>query len=267
MVSRLVLNLRGVNLTVHGSHLVRFAEVKEGKNVHNIPKPTLTGIGKLGELDGDATEDVVAYLVQGLFVLLKSYEQVKPATAKVKEKMEHIVEDMKEMAHEVDHQVKSCACNVVQAAQSTTSPSQKSSTKLDIHLAFASWVIGAIAMLCVGISKKKTGVHLSLGLWALSSPRTPAFKSLAASSVESILHGEALSAIKGVFSAGGILSPVVLGSIFASIINTAPMTMFYVHSAIVLTGASLFLIREEDRIIRIVADVDAEDSTCAPQEP
>ncbi|KIJ25957.1 hypothetical protein M422DRAFT_273050 [Sphaerobolus stellatus SS14] len=80
-------------------------------------------------------------------------------------------------------------------AQSTTPPSQKSSTKLDIHLAFASWVIGAIAMLCVGISKKKTGVHLSLGLWALSSARTPAFKSLAASSVEPILQGEALSAI------------------------------------------------------------------------
>ncbi|KIJ54075.1 hypothetical protein M422DRAFT_25042 [Sphaerobolus stellatus SS14] len=132
--------------------------------------------------------------------------------------------------------------------------SQKYSTTLDVHIAFGSWVIGAVALVLVGISKTKTGVYLSLLLWSLCAGRMPVFKSLVACSVEPALQAEALSAVHALLSAGGLLSPIVLGSVFTWTINSLPLTVFFVHGAVVIVGASfLFLIRDEEPITGIVA--------------
>ncbi|KIJ48459.1 hypothetical protein M422DRAFT_247796 [Sphaerobolus stellatus SS14] len=139
-------------------------------------------------------------------------------------------------------------------------------TALDVHITFGPWVIGAVALVLVGLSKTKTGMYRSLLLWAFCAGRMPVFTSLIAYSVEPALQAEALSAVYALLSAGGLLS-LFLGSVLTwfNSFSHPFVTVFLIHGAIVIVGASfLFLIRDEDRIIGIV-EAEAE-TTRSPQD-
>ncbi|GJJ06128.1 hypothetical protein Clacol_000317 [Clathrus columnatus] len=91
------------------------------------------------------------------------------------------------------------------------------------------------------------GVLGIIGL-AFSSGGQPACRSLVVSLIEPVLQAEALSALETVGSLGTMLSPILLGTIFAKTVATAPMTAFYTHGAVVMAAASiLFLVKDQDK--------------------
>jgi len=76
----------------------------------------------------------------------------------------------------------------------------------------------------------------------------PTVRSLVAGSIDPLKQGEALAAIEMVSHAGGVLSPIIMGSIFTATVGRTPLLLFYVHMAVVLiSGALLFLVRDADR--------------------
>ncbi|KAG0695274.1 major facilitator superfamily domain-containing protein [Suillus ampliporus] len=119
---------------------------------------------------------------------------------------------------------------------------------LDVHIAFISWVVCAVAYIMAAATTTRILHLIAVTVLGFGAAHTPIFRSLVVSSVDPLKQGEVLAAIEMMSSIGGFLSPVVMGSIFTSTISNYPMLVFYIHGAIVITAASLlFLIRDSDR--------------------
>ncbi|KAG2154079.1 MFS general substrate transporter [Suillus clintonianus] len=120
--------------------------------------------------------------------------------------------------------------------------------RLDIHIAFVSWVICAVAYSMAAATSTRTLHLIAVTVAGFSAGHTPIIRSLVASSVDPLKQGEVLAAIEMISSIGAFLSPLVMGSIFTATISTQPMLVFHIHAVIVIAAASLlFLIRDSDR--------------------
>ncbi|KAN0087878.1 Major facilitator superfamily domain containing protein [Tylopilus felleus] len=122
------------------------------------------------------------------------------------------------------------------------------SDRLHVHLAVASCIISAVAVLGAGTATTQ-GTFIFYGIFiGLSCVRSPTIRSLVAGSVDPLQQGEALAVVEMVSSAGSFLSPIIMGSILSATIQTTPLLMFHVHLVVVLvSSALLFLIRDSDR--------------------
>ncbi|KAF9219153.1 MFS general substrate transporter [Gyrodon lividus] len=124
----------------------------------------------------------------------------------------------------------------------------ETSDRLDVHMTFVSWLIGAISYLCAAASTTNQGLVVSAICIGFSIVHVPTIRSLVAGSVDPPKQGEALAAIEMVSSIGACLSPVIMGSILTATITTTPLLMFYVHLVVVVVGSAvLFLVRDSDR--------------------
>ncbi|KAG2350032.1 MFS general substrate transporter [Suillus weaverae] len=119
---------------------------------------------------------------------------------------------------------------------------------LDVHIAFASWVINAISYIMASATTTHVSHLIAVTVVGFGAAHTPIIRSLVVSSVDPLQQGEVLAAIEMMSSMGAFLSPLVMGGIFTATISTQPMLVFYIHAAIVIAAASLlFLIRDSDR--------------------
>ncbi|KAG2355631.1 hypothetical protein BDR07DRAFT_1340642 [Suillus spraguei] len=119
---------------------------------------------------------------------------------------------------------------------------------LDVHIAFVSWIINAVAYIMASATTTRVSHLIAVVIVGFSAAHTPIIRSLVVSSVDPLKQGEALAAIEMMSSIGAFLSPLVMGGIFTATISSQPMLVFYIHAAIVIAAASLlFLIRDSDR--------------------
>ncbi|KAJ7471907.1 MFS general substrate transporter [Mycena latifolia] len=120
--------------------------------------------------------------------------------------------------------------------------------RLDVHIAFASWVIEAAAYIIFGFMRTRPTQLAAVILIGCGPGYVPAVRSVVAASVEPLKQGETLGMIEMVWGLGLLLSPVVMGSILSATITSVPQTVFYVQGAIVLSAAGiLFFVRDSDR--------------------
>lgn len=119
---------------------------------------------------------------------------------------------------------------------------------LDVHIAFVTWVINAVAYIVASATTTHVSHLIAMAVVGFCAIHNPITRSLAVSSVDPLKQGEALAAIEMMSSVGIFLSPLVMGSIFTATISSQPMLVFYIHAAVVIAAASLlFLIRDSDR--------------------
>ncbi|KAJ7449238.1 MFS general substrate transporter [Mycena latifolia] len=143
--------------------------------------------------------------------------------------------------------------------------------RLDVHIVFLAWCIGAAAFILLGsvssrvaqLGGARPAPHLpfptpprppsrlltsrydpAVVLIGCSAPRAPVFRSLAVSGVDPLVQAQTLAAIEMVAGFGKLLSPLLMGGILSATIATLPQLVFYVHGVIVVSGAAvLFFIR------------------------
>jgi len=124
----------------------------------------------------------------------------------------------------------------------------ENSDHLDVHITIGSWIVESLAYIAIATTTTLTSQLIAVVCIGFGAGRVPVFRSLVAATVDPLEQGEAMASIEMVSSIGLIFSPIVMGSILTSTIATAPQTIFYVHAAIILAGASaLFLVKDADR--------------------
>ncbi|KDR78026.1 hypothetical protein GALMADRAFT_138183 [Galerina marginata CBS 339.88] len=122
------------------------------------------------------------------------------------------------------------------------------SDHLDVHIALVSWAVESLAYIAVGATTTVAAQLLAVSCIGLGAGRAPMFRSLVAASVEPLKQGEALASIEMVFNMATMLSPILMGNIMTLTISTSPQMIFYVHAAIVASGAAvLFFVKDSDR--------------------
>ncbi|KAJ6588992.1 MFS general substrate transporter [Mycena capillaripes] len=120
--------------------------------------------------------------------------------------------------------------------------------RLDVHIAFVSWVTEAAAYIIFGFMRTGATQLAAVILIGCGPGYAPAVRSLVAASVEPLKQGETLGAIEMVWGLGLFFSPLVMGSILSATIASVPQTVFYVQAGIVTSAAAiLLLVRDADR--------------------
>ncbi|KAJ7334830.1 major facilitator superfamily domain-containing protein [Mycena albidolilacea] len=120
--------------------------------------------------------------------------------------------------------------------------------RLDVHIAFVSWVTEAAACLIFGYMRTRATQLAAVILIGCGPGYGPAVRSLVAASVEPLKQGETLGAIEMVWGLGLFFSPLLMGSILSATITSVPQTVFYVQAGIVISAAGiLLLVRDADR--------------------
>ncbi|KAJ7641455.1 MFS general substrate transporter [Roridomyces roridus] len=125
---------------------------------------------------------------------------------------------------------------------------EKTTDRLDVHLAFVSWVVEATAYIIFPFMHTRASQFAAVVLIGCGPGYGPAIRSLVAASVEPLKQGETLGMIEMMWGAGLFLSPIVMGSILSATISSVPQTIFYVQAAIVISAAGILLfVRDVDR--------------------
>ncbi|KAJ7119582.1 MFS general substrate transporter [Mycena epipterygia] len=120
--------------------------------------------------------------------------------------------------------------------------------RLDVHIAFVSWLIEASAYITFGFMRTRATQLAAVILIGCGPGYAPAVRSLVAASVEPLKQGETLGMIEMVFGLGLFVSPLVMGSILSATIASVPQTVFYVQAGIVVSAAAiLLLVKDADR--------------------
>ncbi|KAJ7727905.1 hypothetical protein B0H16DRAFT_1734906 [Mycena metata] len=120
--------------------------------------------------------------------------------------------------------------------------------RLDIHIAFLSWIIEASAYIIFGFMRTRATQLAAVILIGFGPGYAPAVRSLVAASVEPLKQGETLGAIEMVWGLGLLVSPLVMGAILSATIASVPQTVFYVQAAIVTSAAGILVfVRDADR--------------------
>ncbi|KAJ6491559.1 MFS general substrate transporter [Mycena vulgaris] len=123
--------------------------------------------------------------------------------------------------------------------------------RLDVHIAFVSWVIEASACIIFGFMETRPTQLAAVVLYGCAQGYAPAIRSLVAASVEPLKQGETLGMLEMVWGLGLFISPLVMGSILSATITSLPQTVFLVQAAIVVSAAGILLfVRDSDRYQR-----------------
>ncbi|QRV86403.1 Sugar (and other) transporter [Ceratobasidium sp. AG-Ba] len=125
------------------------------------------------------------------------------------------------------------------------------SSHFDVYVLAASWAIDATAILGIGLSQSLRGITFWLMLVSIGSGAAPCISSIVSASVEPLARGEALAAVTLVRAVSEFFSPIILGSILSSTINTSmPQLVFFIASILMAAGVGVvLLIRDSDRYI------------------